>query len=53
MIWKKTTQKTKSRATPTPLKTGCEFMCSGSVGSSFYTSYSPCITFKRQEHHLT
>ena len=27
------TQKTKDRATPTPLKTGSEFMCSGRVNS--------------------
>jgi hypothetical protein len=34
----KHTYKTKDRATRTPLKTGCEFRCSGRVGSSCSTS---------------
>jgi len=33
-----TTQKTKDRATRTPLKYGGELMCSGRVGSSWPTS---------------
>jgi len=33
-----TKQKTKDRATRTPLKTGGELRCSGRVGSSYSTS---------------
>ena len=39
-----TTPKTKDRATRTPLKTGGEFMCSGSVSSSCSTSGTRRVT---------
>ena len=39
-----TTQKTKDRATRTPLKTGCEHMCPGRVSSSCSTSGTRGVT---------
>ena len=39
-----TTQKTKDRATRTPLKTGDEHRCSGRVGSSCSTCGTCCVT---------
>ena len=37
-------QKTKDQVTRTPLKLEGEFMCSGSMSSSFYTSDTSCVT---------
>jgi len=39
-----TTQKTKDRATRTPLKTGDQLMCSGRVGSSCFNSDTRRVT---------
>ena len=40
----KHTQKTKDRATRTPLKTGGEFICSGRVSSSCLTTENLHVT---------
>ena len=47
-----TTQKSKDRATQTPLKTDGELMCSWSVSTSGSTSDTRRVTAKRNEHHM-
>jgi hypothetical protein len=47
------TQKTKDRATRTPLKTGGELRCYRRVSSSCSTCDTRRATAKRHEHHLT
>jgi len=47
-----TTQKTKNRATRTPLKSGAELMCFGRDSSSCSTTDTRRVTVKRHEHHL-
>ena len=43
-----TTQKTKDRATRTPIKTGCEHMCPGRVSSSCSTSGTRGVTLRHK-----
>jgi hypothetical protein len=47
-----TMNKTKDRATRTPLKTGSELRCSGRVSSSCSTWDTRRATVKRHEHNL-
>jgi len=45
-----TMQKTKDRATRTPLKTGCELRCSGEVSSSCSTCGIRRVTHQGQKN---
>ena len=49
---KNITQKTKDRATRTPIKTGDELGCSRRVNSSCSTCDNRCVTVKWHEHHV-